>query len=288
MDAMLTPYVTQFPFWSLVVLGALIIVVTQFVMMVGLTRLAKAADLPLALQGVLLGFATSAPELAGTVATAWRGFLGAGLWNVASSNIINTVLFVIAGLAYRRLGALKHPDLRDELQLAALSLFVPVGLGLAALNTMSVPGALPSWASHPVLAVLLLIFFGWWVRKHFGAMKEAIETTPLSGTGRPKGLRSGVFLFLLGVGLIVYLGKYLGVAAESSIANAGVPEWGVGWILGFLTSLPELTTFFAVFGSKTLTAHEAAEESVDNLVASNMSNAALIYPIGIIIFVLVT
>jgi len=288
MDAILIPYVTQFPFWSLVVLGVLIIVVTQFVMMVGLTHLAKAAELPIALQGILLGFATSAPELAGTVATAWQGYLGAGLWNVASSNIINTVLFVTAGLFYKRLGAMKHPELRDELQLALLSLLVPVLLGVFALRTMSVPGTLPTWAYEWWLAGALLLFFLWWVWTHLIAVKEVIQTTPLRGEERPVGLRRGVFLFLLGVGLIVYLGKYLGVAAAASIADVGVPEWGVGWILGFLTSLPELTTFFAVFGSRKLTDHEAAEESVDNLVASNMSNATLIYPIGIIIFLYVS
>ena len=277
MDATLIPYVTQFPFWSLVVLGGLIIIVTQFVMMVGLTHLAKAAELPIALQGVLLGFATSAPELAGTVATAWQGYLGAGLWNVASSNIINTFLFVAAGLYYRRLGAMKHPDLRDEIQLALLSLLIPVLLGVLVLMELAP-------VASPYAAGGLLLFFIWWVKTHLLAVKEAIQTTPLRGEDRPKGLRRGVVLFLLGVGLIIYLGKYLGIAAEATIADAGVPEWGVGWILGFLTSLPELTTFFAVFGSKKLTDHEAAEESVDNLVASNMSNATLIYPIGIIIF----
>jgi cation:H+ antiporter len=286
MDAILIPYVTQFPFWSLVVLGVLIIVVTQFALLVGLTHLAKAAELPIALQGILLGFATSAPELAGTVATAWQGYLGAGLWNVASSNIINTVLFVTAGLFYKRLGAMKHPELRDELQFALLSLLIPVLLGVATLSTMR--DGHSSWVYSWPLAVGLLLFFVWWVWAHLLAVKEAIQTTPLRGKERPEGLRRGVFLFLLGVGLIIYLGKYLGIAAEASIADLGVSEWGVGWILGFLTSLPELTTFFAVFGSRKLTDHEAAEESVDNLVASNMSNATLIYPIGIIIFLYVS
>ena len=159
MDAILIPYVTQFPFWALVVLGVLIIVVTQFVMMVGLTHLAKAAELPIALQGILLGFATSAPELAGTVATAWQGYLGAGLWNVASSNIINTVLFVAAGLFYKRLGAMKHPELRDELRFALLSLLIPVSLGVA----LQSPMVRASFVHSLPLAVALFLLFAWWV-----------------------------------------------------------------------------------------------------------------------------
>jgi hypothetical protein len=70
----------------------------------------------------------------------------------------------------------------------------------------------------------------------------------------------------------------------------GVPEWAVGWILGFITSLPEMTAFFAVFGSA---ADEMADgddtdcqENLDSLAASNMSNLGLIYPIGIAVFLL--
>ena len=71
-----------------------------------------------------------------------------------------------------------------------------------------------------------------------------------------------------------------------------VPEWAVGWVLGFITSLPEMTAFFAVFASAK---EELAgpdddtdcQENLDGLCASNMSNLALIYPVGILVFLLV-
>jgi Ca2+/Na+ antiporter len=99
-----------------------------------------------------------------------------------------------------------------------------------------------------------------------------------------------VFLIAAGVLGIVILGRFLGAVAERVVVLAGVPEWAVGWILGFITSLPEMTAFFAVFAS----AHELGrpdddtdcQENLDSLAASNMSNLGLIYPIGVAVFLL--
>jgi len=75
------------------------------------------------------------------------------------------------------------------------------------------------------------------------------------------------------------------------VSDLKVPQWAVGWILGLITSLPEMTAFFAVFASAR---HELqhpdddtdCQENLDSLCASNMSNLALIYPIGIAVFLL--
>jgi len=96
---------------------------------------------------------------------------------------------------------------------------------------------------------------------------------------------------LLGIVGIIIVGNFLGDVAKSIVdrPQLNVPEWAVGWILGVITSLPELTSFYAVFAlAKERGGDESCQQNLDNLAASNMSNVGLIYPIGIIVFLLVT
>ena len=77
------------------------------------------------------------------------------------------------------------------------------------------------------------------------------------------------------------------VVAESIVTQLSVPEWAVGWILGVITSLPEMTSFYAVFAlAKGRASDESCQQNLDNLAASNLSNVGLIYPIGIIVFLI--
>ena len=93
----------------------------------------------------------------------------------------------------------------------------------------------------------------------------------------------------MGILGIIVAGNYLGGVAESIVKQMNVPEWAIGWILGVITSLPELTSFYAVFSlAKEQESDESCQQNLDNLAASNMSNVGLIYPIGIIVFLLVT
>ena len=64
------------------------------------------------------------------------------------------------------------------------------------------------------------------------------------------------------------------------------------WLLGFVTSLPELTTFFKVYSAAkkkgALGGTDDTQEVLDNLTGSNMSNVGIIYPIALLIFLFVT
>ncbi|GAG25309.1 unnamed protein product, partial [marine sediment metagenome] len=65
----------------------------------------------------------------------------------------------------------------------------------------------------------------------------------------------------------------------------------IGWILGFITSLPELTSFFEIYRleKKNGRLHllDDTQEALDALVSSNMSNLGVILPIGIIVYSLI-
>ncbi len=280
---------------QLVYLAALaiaVVVVTQVFLIRGLEELGDGMKWSTKARGQLLGYATSMPELAGTVGTAWKGLIGAGLWNIASSNIINLVLFFSAAMAYRRVPLLFQRKFLDEIAFALAA----IGIPLVLLNWREASRGLPA-------ALLLFAFFVFYLvaDRKLNKRDDAAETPPeldehehdtssnlaewLSEKLGP--VRAGGLLFGSGVLGIVGLGEMLGRVAETIVYQLAVPEAVVGWLLGVITSLPEMTTFFVVFAAGRRRKGDAdCQQNLDNLCASNMSNLGLVYPLGILVFLL--
>ncbi len=268
-------------------LALLVVAVTRYMLLAGLQEVARAYNVPKKVQGQLLGYATSAPELVGTAATAARGLLGAGLWNIAASNIINCLLFLAAALYYRRGRTLLQRAFIGELSFTAAAVVVPLVLA-----------GNDGWARAPWMAGLLLGFFVLYlvadrmISDKLGGSEQApvaLESAQEASSVPKRGL-FGLALLAGGMLGIIFIGKGLGEVAEVIVVGLDVPQVAVGWILGVVTSLPEMTTFFAVFAAARgdATGRAACQLSLDNLAASNMSNLGLVYPIGILLFLYVT
>ena len=260
----------------LLLLGAVVIAITKYLLIQGVQWTSDAWKMPRKVQGQVLGCATSVPELVATVSTASKGLIGAGLWNVAASNIINMVLFISGAIFYSRHRKLRNRDFADEIFFA---------LGAIGLPLLLVTNK--EWAESPWTALLLFIFFVSYLILDpiFNPLEsEQEEDNPESDRSNGK---KGVLFILLGIIGIIVAGNYLGIVAESIVNTLDVPEWAVGWILGFMTSLPELTSFFAVFAAAKNSKGDAdCQQNLDNLAASNMCNVGFIYPLGIIVFIL--
>ena len=262
----------------LILLGIAVVLITRFFLIKGIQLTSDAWRIPRKVQGQIMGYATSAPELVGTVSTAAKGLLGAGLWNVTASNIINLILFMSAALYFGRSKALAKRKFADEIGFALGAIVLPVILVTR-----------EQWAKSHWTALILFGFFVTYLilDKKFNPPDpdEKDNDTPKDRSKGPKG----ILLILLGIGGIIVAGNYLGIVAESIVNQLSVPEWAVGWILGVITSLPELTSFYAVFAlAKEREGDESCQQNLDSLAASNMSNLGLIYPIGIIVFLLVS
>lgn len=269
---------TNLDFIWLILLGAMVIVITKFLLIQGIQWTSDAWKIPRKVQGQVMGYATSAPELVGTVSTASKGLLGAGLWNVAASNIINLALFVSASIIYKRTTSLKKKKFIDEF-----------GFAIGAITLPLVLVTRREWAESPYAALLLSIFFISYLilDKKFNPTAPDQEDKDQNHDSK-KGMQ-GIVLLLLGIVGIIVTGSYLGIVAESIVKQLSVPEWAVGWILGVITSLPEMTSFYAVFAAaKGSHNDDDCQQNLDNLAASNMSNVGLIYPIGIVVFILST
>jgi Ca2+/Na+ antiporter len=259
-----------------------VVIVTRYLVLAGLAQVSQAYGVSGKLQGQLLGYATSVPELVGTSSTALRGLLGAGLWNVAASNIINCGLFLAAALYFRRGHTILARSFADEICFALAAVAVPLVLATQT-----------SWARSPWTAALLLGFFAVYLlvdRKLNPEEPASDDVGSVEAAATPARGLVGIALLLAGLVGIVLIGHFLGAVAEVIVVALAIPEAAVGWVLGVVTSLPEMTTFFVVF-SKARGASDgnaATQRSLDNLAASNMSNIGIIYPIGITLFLFAT
>ena len=265
-------------FLWLFLLGGVVIAITRFLLIQGIQWASDAWEIPRKVQGQILGYATSAPELVGTLGTASKGLIGAGLWNVAASNIINLLLFTSAALYYKRSKMLVQRKFIDEAGFALGAIAIPC---LLVLNE--------DFARSPYAAGGLFLYFVSYLvlDKVFNPKEEEDDDTD-GGVDTKQGAK-GIAFIVLGLLGIIITGNFLGTVAESIVTQLHVPEWAVGWILGVITSLPELTSFYAVFAaSKASEDDEDCQQNLDNLAASNMSNVGLIYPLGILVFLLVT
>jgi len=228
-------------------------------------------------KGQIIGYATSTPEFVVVLSAAFAGVSNAGFWNIASSNIINWMLFMAAVLVYRQELDLVRPRFLDEVGFGLLSVAAPlVLLKLRIEMTLGV-------------CIGLLAFFA--AYRVIDSLMNPVRREALGEARAPAGgLLRGLILIVLGVAVVVMAGRLLGNSAYKLIREIGMPAWLVGWVLGFITSIPELTSFFVIFRlhKKRETLHLAhdTQEALDALVSSNMCNLGVILPLGVILYAL--
>lgn len=263
----------------LVASAAAIIIFVRFGLMKGIDHLAAALNWTPKTRGQATGLATSSPEFVGLVAAGLAGVWDVGLWNIASSNVINVILMALAVTRYRQWRDLVAARFFDEIAFALAAIMVPIGLMQMELDT--------HWALVPVLLGFFVVY------RVVDARMNPVADGETETAGEAVGnLPLGMITIVTALVLIAVAGFFLGDAAESVVNDLGVPVWAAGWILGFVTSLPEMVTFFAVYSTAQkegkLGGLEDTQEALDNLTSSNMSNVGLIYPIGLAVFLVVT
>lgn len=208
---------------------------------------------------VIVGFGTSAPELAVSLDAAARGADDLALANAVGSNIGNILLILglcalvvpltVAPLALRRDG---------------WAMLGATGLLLALLG-----GGLMRWEGGVLLAGLAAYLVVAWRTESRaatpeGALHEAegAAVAPLAGAG------AGVLFALVGLGLLVAGARLLVAGAGGLAEAAGIPPAVIGLtVVAVGTSLPELAV------SLTAALRGSGDVAVGNILGSNLFNA---------------
>lgn len=257
--------------------GAIVLSV-KFGLLRGIDHIANAMKWSAKARGQVTGYATSVPELVCLVSAGLAGVWEAGLWNIASSNIINAVLMSLAVIRYKQVGELFKVRFFDEIFFAAAAIFVPIALMRFDMdrNWILVPILLGFFVFYRVIDKLLNR-----PEPREGTAEESIGSLPL-----------GLILGLSAIIAITVAGLFLGDATAAVVEQMGIRPAIAGWILGFVTSIPELVTFFAVYAvahrDGNLHKLDDTQEALDNLTGSNMSNVGVVYPVGLLVFLLVS
>ena len=257
-------------------LASLLVLAVRFLVMPGIDKSSKVLGLGSKARGKLLGYVTSAPEWVIVVSSAFMGVYDAGFWNIASSNIINWLLFLAAVSVFRQTLDLKRKATVDEIAFGIFSVALPLALYKFEIR------------SSALLAVcLLLVFVGYKIADY--RLNPKVSASKESNGAKPN-LLAAIASIVAGMLVILVAGFYIGSVAENLIRELGVPSWMIGWILGLISSIPEMSGFFEIFRkykqAGTLKGIDDTQEALDALVASNMCNLCLILPFGILIVAL--
>ena len=266
------------PALIMIVSAFAIILFVRYGLLRGIDNVANAMNWSAKARGQITGYATSVPEFVCLVSAGLAGVWEAGLWNVASSNIINSGLMLTAVLYFRQFRELFNIRFLDEVGFAALAVAVPIVLMKSGLDTQwyLVPGLLGFFVIYRI------------VDKRVNRPQPDVDVDDEAIGSLPFGLILGLSALIA----ISIAGIFLGNATASVVEQLNVRPAIAGWILGVVTSIPELVTFFAVYAAAKregrLRDLNDTQEVLDNLTGSNMANVGIVYPVGLLAFLVVS
>ena len=202
---------------------------------------------------VIVGFATSMPEMVASVEAALRGSPEIAWGNIFGSNLANTLL-ILGATALLMPITLTGAGRRDAV-VALIATALLVGLAYSQLGAR--------WIGFALLAAIL----GYIVWRYRNPGAEPIEEEPDEGSN----LGLAVLLFVGGLMVLVFGGQLLVTGAIDLARIIGVSETAIGLtVVAIGTSLPELaaSAAAALRGKPGL--------AVGNVVGSNIYNILLI------------
>ena len=270
-----------------VVYTGLIVLISKYILVKTLRNLAENLKLKPKTVGNIAGVATSVPELLTICASSFSGLMSASIYNVLSSNVINLVQYYAAIIFNKNQKSLRNKAIKVDLFLVALTIILPIFFI-----------AIKSELQIAMVPILILLYLGF--RKinnnvhqlHLNEEDKEIEEIHEKedrwerGNNR-KVARNVAILVITGI-VLFFIGNLLGNTLENLCLRFNVPQFVVGVILGFVTSIPELITFFESqkHHGKSQNDILGVVEATNNLLTSNMVNLFIIQSMGVIIFYL--
>ncbi len=274
-----------------IIYSLLIVVIAKYLLVRVLRSLAESLELNPKTIGNITGIATSIPELLTVIFSAITGFLNTSIFNILSSNVINLIQYGGAIGLNKNQKYLRNKAIIIDLILCGITILIPaaiVGFQIE-VNLFFVP----------IFLFLAIIFYKINTNSHklyLEKEEKSIEQEELEEIQREEkriGTKTIVVLkyafFLIIIGIILYfVGDKLSIALENLCNQFGVPEFVLGILLGFATSLPELITFFESQKHYREVENKflGVVESTNNLLTSNILNLFIIQSIGILLYLL--
>ena len=268
--------------------SGVIVLISKYVMVSTLRKLAESLNLKAKTVGSVAGYATSIPELLTIVVSSFNGLISASIFNVISSNVINFVQYILSVVLNKNKKTLKNKAIRIELVLVIITIIIP--LTLFYFNIEIKMDIVPIF----IILYMLFIYLNSNVHKLYLNMEdkileEKIEKEKKWERNNKKKIVKYIFYLVLTGVLLFIMGNLLGNTLENLCRYFNISQTIIGILLGFVTSIPELITFFESqrhYRKKNNNEILGVIEATNNLFTSNILNLFVIQSIGIIIYVL--
>ena len=255
-----------------IIYSALIVLISKYILVTTLRKLAESLKLKAKTVGNIAGFATSIPELLTIVTSSLRGLSGASVYNIISSNIINFIQYIGAIFLNKNFDKMKNKAIIIDLILVILTIIIPIIL--LKLNIEL------NFVIVPIFIILYILFrvindnvHKLYLKKEDKKIEEEIELEEKNESkNKLKTIKYIIYLVITGV-LLYFVGDKLGNTLENLCRLFNISEAIIGILLGFITSIPELMTFFE--SQKHYKKEDdilGVVEATNNLLTSNILN----------------
>lgn len=265
-----------------IIYSGVIVLISKYILVSVLRRLAESLNLKPRIVGNIAGYATSMPELLTIGISSFNGLIGASIYNVISSNIINLIQYVFAIILNKNQKVLKNRALKIDIIMVVVTIAIPIIIMLFKINV--------NIQLVPIFILLYSLFLVLNHNAHKFYLNEKENDEEIKENSKEKGkvIKYIIYLFVTGI-LLFFIGNRLGDTLENLCNIFNIPQKIIGILLGFVTSIPELITFFEAqkHHKKNNDAILGVVESTNNLLTSNILNLFVIQSIGIVIYSLV-
>ena len=280
-----------------IVYSGLIVLISKYILVRALRSLAENLNLKTKTVGDIAGVATSVPELLTIGAASLNGLLGASIYNVLSSNVINLIQYAGSIALNKNQKALKNQAIKVDIALVIVTIILPLMFS-----------AVKSEFQLAMVPLLIILYLGCkkinnnahelYLDESYAEKNEVKNDIEKNQMFRDKDIKSNkrwkIFkdiMILLVTGILLFIiGDLLGNTLDILCRRFGMPEIVIGIVLGFVTSIPELITFFEAQHHHRNSNNDmlGVVEATNNLLMSNMMNLFIIQSIGIVLFTGIT
>ena len=271
-----------------IIYAMLIVIISKYVLVKVLRKLAQVLNLSSKAVGNIAGIATSMPELITTVFSAFAGLIATSIYNILSSNIINLIQYIFSIFLNKNQKKLKNKALKIDIVLVLCTILIPIAMLFFKMDF--------NISIVPLFIILFVFFYYLNVKVHKLYLQVENGALVMDSIEKKVTLKRKIVKIILYINVLLITGGALYLIGEnlnkalSNLCNIfKVPEVVLGFSLGFITSIPELITFFE--SQKEYKKLENKElgviEATNNLLTSNILNLFVIQTISIMIFTII-
>lgn len=264
-----------------------IVLISKYILVKVLRKLSETLDLKAKTVGDIAGVATSVPELLSVSFAAVAGLIDTSIYNILSSNIINFIQYILSIILNKNQNILKNKALKIDIGLVIMTIIIPIFILLLKIEM--------NLSIVPIFILLFLLFYFLNKNAHKLYLKNIVTTEEKKIRQEQKWLRGKkektikYFIYLILTGIVLFIiGNLLSDTLENLSYIFNISEFIIGIALGFVTSIPELITFFESqkHHSKENNSRDGVIEATNNLLTSNIMNIFVIQTLGIILFII--